>query len=193
MEAVCKGDMIVLLGEITMKDRDKVDATQIARDVCKEVGYNSIDVGLDYQTCDVIETIPKQSQEITDSIRNNKAKKEDLGAGDQGMMFGYATDESGDDSYHPLSHLYANRITAKLSELRKSGEISWLRPDNKSQIAMKYRRVGTTVEPVSVYNVLVSTQHDPDVDQKEIESTIIEKVILKILMTGFNSYRQLSQ
>jgi len=178
MEAVAKGDLIVLLGEISMKEREKVDATQIARDVCKHVGYDSIDVGLDYKTVNIIENIPRQSKEITDAIRDKKEKKEDLGAGDQGMMFGYATDEAGDDSYHPLSHLYANRIVEKLNHLRNSGEVSWLRPDCKSQIVFKYKTDGGFLHPLYVYNVLVSTQHDEGIPIEEIRETIIEKVKL---------------
>uniref|UniRef100_A0A7S3NR92 S-adenosylmethionine synthase n=1 Tax=Euplotes crassus TaxID=5936 RepID=A0A7S3NR92_EUPCR len=181
MEAVMKGDLVVLLGEISMKDREKVDAPQIARDVIKEVGYDCQETGLDYQTCRIVTKIPMQSKEITDAIRDRKAKKEDLGAGDQGMMFGYATDESGDDSFHPLSHLFANRITHKLCELRKSGDIGWLMPDCKSQVCMKYKTEETTVEPVSVHYVIVSTQHKTGIDSKEIEATVIEKVIKPII------------
>mmetsp|Transcript_20663 Transcript_20663/g.18306 ORF Transcript_20663/g.18306 Transcript_20663/m.18306 type:complete len:351 (+) Transcript_20663:155-1207(+) len=181
MEAVAKGDMIVLLGEISMNDREKVDATQIARDVCKDVGYDSIDVGLDYKTCKIIENIPRQSLEITNAIRDNKEKKEDLGAGDQGMMFGYATDEAEDDSYHPLSHLYANRVVAKLNELRKSGEVSWLRPDCKSQVVMKYSKGKDGLKPISVFNVLISTQHDAGIPIEDIRETLIEKAIKPVV------------
>jgi S-adenosylmethionine synthetase len=181
MEAVAKGDLIVLLGEISMQEREKVNATEIAREVCKKVGYDSEDVGLDGATCKIIENIPMQSKEITDAIRDRKAKKEDLGAGDQGMMFGYATDEAGDDSFHPLSHTIASRIVEKLGELRKSGEIEWLRPDCKSQISMKYKKVGGHIEPVSVHNVLVSTQHKPGIKNDEIRETVIEKVIKQVI------------
>lgn len=171
-----KPPTLVLLGEITMKDRDKVNATEIAREVCRDVGYDSVDVGLDYHTMTVLENIPCQSKEITDAIRDKKAKPEDLGAGDQGMMFGYATDEAGDDSYFPLSHTFANKLTQRLAELRKSGEISWLRPDCKSQVTMKYKKEGHLITPVSVHSVLISTQHSPGVSQEEIKETIIEKV-----------------
>lgn len=177
--------MVVLLGEITMKDRHKVDATQIARDVCQQVGYNSNEIGLDYQTMQVIENIPPQSKEITDAIRDKKERSEDLGAGDQGMMFGYATDEAGDDTYHPLSHLFANRITERLSYLRKSGELSWLRPDCKSQLTMKYKKDGNLIEPISVHNVLISTQHDPSVSLEEIQEEIIEKVIKEVIPSKY--------
>jgi len=125
----------------------------------------------------VHEVIPPQSKEITDAIRDKKTKPEELGAGDQGMMFGYATDEAGDDNYHPLSHLYASRIAEKLTQLRKSGEGSWLRPDCKSQITMKYKNEGNKIVPVGVHNVLVSTQHDPGVPADQIKEFVIEKVL----------------
>lgn len=129
LETGTKTDMMVLFGEISMKDRDKVDVEQIARTVCQEVGYDSNEKGLNGLTMDVICNIPPQSKEITDAIRDRKEKPEDLGAGDQGMMFGYATDEAGDSSYHPLTHLYANQIAYQLTQLRKSGAVAWLRPD----------------------------------------------------------------
>jgi S-adenosylmethionine synthetase len=87
----------------------------------------------------IIETIPMQSKEITEAVKQKREDPHNLSAGDQGMMFGYATDEAGDDSYHPISHLLSSRIVEKLTELRKNGEATWLRPDCKSQITMKYK------------------------------------------------------
>mmetsp|Transcript_10771 Transcript_10771/g.12124 ORF Transcript_10771/g.12124 Transcript_10771/m.12124 type:complete len:228 (+) Transcript_10771:326-1009(+) len=129
--------------------------------------------------------IPCQSQEITDAIRNKKEKAEDLGAGDQGMMFGYATDEAGDDSYHPLTHLYASQLAHRLQVLRKSGEIPWLRPDCKTQVTMKYKTEGANITPVSIKNVLISTQHDPDVSMEELRATLKEQVIDVVLPSAY--------
>lgn len=181
MEAATKSGTVMLLGEITMKDRDKIDAEQIARDVVKDVGYDDEEKGINFETMEVICRIPPQSKEITEAILLNKAKKEDLGAGDQGMMFGYATDEAGDDTYHPLTHTLANRLNEKLTEMRKSGEISWLRPDCKTQITMRYRKDGNEIVPLDIYNVLVSTQHDPGIENDEIFETIKEKVIKEVI------------
>ena len=185
MEAAVKCDKMMLLGEITMKQREMVNAEQIARDVCKDVGYDSEEKGLNYQTMEVSEVIPSQSKEITEAIRDSKVKPEDLGAGDQGMMFGYATDEAGDDLYHPLTHTLANKMAEEIAVLRKSGEVWWLRPDCKTQVCMKYKQEGNNITPVSVHNILISTQHEPDVEIDEIRSVLTEKVINKIVPDKF--------
>ena len=116
-----------------MQNRELVDAIQIAKDVWRDVGYDSEEKGLDYNTMEIVTRIPQQSKEITTAVKNTEAK-EDLGAGDQGMMFGYATDEADDESYHPITHLLANKLAQRMCEVRKTGEISWLRPDCKTQV-----------------------------------------------------------
>lgn len=119
----------MLLGEITCKE--KVDYETVARRVCKEIGYTSKDVGLDCNNCDVLVKLESQSPEIAQSVHEKKAD-EDLGAGDQGLMFGYATDEWDQETLFPLSHYLANKITETMAEKRHNGEIPWLRPDCKS-------------------------------------------------------------
>jgi S-adenosylmethionine synthetase len=178
LETATKTGMVVLLGEIRMQNRDKLDLEQIARKVCKEVGFTADEVGLNADTMNVIVNVPDQAEEIAKAVHKDKAE-EDLGAGDQGIMFGYATDEAGDDSYHPLTHLYCNRMAERLAQLRKSGEIAWLRPDCKTQITMEYRKEGTTITPVRVHNILISTQHTPEAE--DVEETIKEKVINEII------------
>ncbi|CAI2369990.1 unnamed protein product [Moneuplotes crassus] len=176
LETATKTGMIVLLGEIRMKDRDKIDLEQIARKVCKEVGFTSEEIGLDCEKCQVIINVPDQSEEIAQAVHIDK--EEDIGAGDQGIMFGYACDDD-EETLHPLTHLYCNRMCEKMAELRRSGELGWLRPDCKSQITMEYKKEGKDYVPVRVHNVLISTQHDPDVEG--LEEAIKEKVIHAVI------------
>lgn len=178
LETATKKGMLVLLGEIRMNDRSKIDLEQIARRVCKEVGFTSEDIGLDADNMQVIINVPDQSQEIAAAVYDGEGKDEDHGAGDQGIMFGYACDDD-PETLHPLTHLYCNQMCEKMAELRKSGEIAWLRPDCKSQITMEYKKVGNNFEPVRVHNVLISTQHDPDAEN--IEETIKEKIIQAVI------------
>lgn len=176
LETATKTGMVVLLGEIRMKDRDKIDLEQIARKVCKEVGFTSEEIGLDAEKCQVIINVPDQSEEIAKAVHVDK--EEDLGAGDQGIMFGYACDDD-EETLHPLTHLYCNKMCEKMAELRRSGELGWLRPDCKSQITMEYKKEGKDYVPVRVHNVLISTQHDPDVEG--LEEAIKEKVIHAVI------------
>ena len=182
LETATKTGMLCLLGEIRMKNRDQLDLEQIARRVCKEVGFTSDEVGLNSETMNVIINVPDQANEIANAVHENK-KEEDLGAGDQGIMFGYATDESDSESLHPLTHLFCNRMAEKLAELRKSGEIAWLRPDCKTQITMEYKKEGNNVVPIRVHNILISTQHTPEAE--DIEETIKEKVINEVIPSKY--------
>ena len=118
--------MLVLLGEMTLKNKELIDLEQIARKVCREVGFTSQEIGLNADTMNVIINVTAQSPEIAHSVHEDK-KEEDLGAGDQGIMFGYATDES--EELFPLTHLYASQLAQRLYDLRISGEVPWLRPD----------------------------------------------------------------
>lgn len=151
-------------GEITTKCY--VDIPSVARNVIKDIGYTDAKYGFDYETCAILTSLDQQSADIALGV--DKA-----GAGDQGMMFGYATKET--PEFMPLPIHLAHQITKKLAEVRKSGEISFLRPDGKSQVSVKY----VDDKPVSVESVVVSTQHDPDVDIKTIEKEVINKVIKK--------------
>jgi S-adenosylmethionine synthetase len=177
IETCTKTGMVILIGEIRMKEREKLDLEQIARKVCREVGFTSEEVGLDADTMQVIINVPDQSQEIAMAVHENK---EDMGAGDQGIMFGYASDAD-HEFLHPLTHLYCNQMCELMAKLRKSGEVKWLRPDCKTQITMEYKRDGQTYVPVRVHNVLISTQHTRDVENDEIKETMIEKVIKEII------------
>jgi S-adenosylmethionine synthetase len=127
----------------------------------------------------VLVNVESQSEEIANAVHKNKAE-EDMGAGDQGLMFGYATDEWDRETLHPYSHYLANQLCEELARARHTGEIAWLRPDCKSQVIVEYKKEGKNIKPVSIYNVLISTQHDPSVTNEEIEKVLTEKVIRKI-------------
>ncbi len=154
--------MALIGGEITTKCY--VDIPSIARDVIKDIGYTDANYGFDYETCAILTSIDQQSPDIAMGVDR-------AGAGDQGMMFGYATKET--PELMPLAIYLAHKLTARLAEARKKGEISFLRPDGKSQVSVRYK----DGKAIAVENVVVSTQHDPDVDQKTIENEIIEKVV----------------
>lgn len=132
MECATKTGLIVLLGE-TGVTKEQVNFEQVARDVCKQVGFDHESKGLNGLTCDVITNIEAQSAEIAEAVHGAETKDEsELGAGDQGLMFGYATDEWDQELLHPASHVFANKICEEMAIARKNGSIAWLRPDCKS-------------------------------------------------------------
>ena len=138
----------------------------------EKLGLTSEDIGLNADTMNVIINVTAQSPEIAHSVHEDKNAK-DLGAGDQVIMFGYATDES--EELFPLTHLYASRMAQRFNDLRTSGEIHWLRPDCKTQITMEYHKDGGHITPKRVHNVVISAQHAPEAE--DIEETLIEKVV----------------
>ena len=167
-----------LLGETNVKG-PRPNYEQIAREVCKEVGYDCDAKGLDFKNMSVLVNVEGQSEEIAASVHLSKSD-DDLGAGDQGLMFGYATDEWDKETLHPYSHYLANLLCEELAKARHSKSIPWLRPDCKSQVIVEYQRDGGKVKPLSIYNILISTQHDGGISNEEITSTITEKIIRKV-------------
>jgi S-adenosylmethionine synthetase len=162
-ETLLTTGLVVVAGEITTKCY--VDIPRIARDTIKDVGYTRAKYGFDYETCGVIAAIDAQSPDIAMGV-------DKLGAGDQGLMFGYACTET--PELMPLPIMLSHRLVMKLSELRRSGAMSFLRPDGKSQVSVRY----ADNKPVSVETVVVSSQHSPDVDNAKLREQIIEQVIV---------------
>merc|ERR1712147_30663 len=180
METATKTGMVVLLGEVSV-DKTKVDFEQVARKVCKEVGFTSEDVGLDADNCQVIVNVHAQDANIAAAVHESKDEN-DMGAGDQGLMFGYATDEWDTEILHPYSHVLANQLCEVMSIKRKNGEIPWLRPDCKSQVIVEYEKLPKgMLKPIRVYNILISTQHSPEVTNEEINNVLTEQVIKKVV------------
>jgi S-adenosylmethionine synthetase len=179
-ESACKSNMIMVFGEIT--SNAKVSYEQIVRQAIKNVGYDSIEKGCDYKNCTVMIAIEQQSVEIAESVHVNK-KEEDVGAGDQGLMIGYACDETAE--LMPLSHHLALKICERLNELRNKGTLSWLRPDAKSQVTVEYKLEGKNIVPVRVHTVLVSTQHAPEISQEEITAQVKEHIIHPVIPSKF--------
>uniref|UniRef100_M4F5F5 methionine adenosyltransferase n=1 Tax=Brassica campestris TaxID=3711 RepID=M4F5F5_BRACM len=164
-ETCTKTNMVMVFGEITTKAT--VDYEKIVRDTCRSIGFISDDVGLDADKCKVLVNIEQQSPDIAQGVHGHFTKRpEDIGAGDQGHMFGYATDET--PELMPLSHVLATKIGAKLTEVRKNGTCRWLRPDGKTQVTVEYYNDNGAMVPVRVHTVLISTQHDETVTNDEI-------------------------
>lgn len=168
-ETLVTTGMAMIAGEITTKAI--VNYQQVIRDVINEVGYTDDQMGICGDTCAVLVSIDSQSPDIAQGVDSDEAKGKEIGAGDQGLMFGYACRDT--EELMPMPIALAHRIINRLTEARKSGEVDWLRPDSKSQVTVEY--AGQT--PIRVDTVVVSTQHGPDVDQATIEDFVREKVV----------------
>ena len=170
-----KSGMVLLVGEITTKAR--INYEQVVRDTIKEVGYDNGSKGFDYKTCNVIVAIEEQSQDIAQCVDSDNM--EDLGAGDQGIVFGYATNET--DEMISLSHLLALKLTAKLTSVRKEGELTWLRPDAKAQVTFEYNTENGVLIPVRLHTIVISTQHDEVVTKKQIHADLMKHVVTPVV------------
>eukprot|EP00330_Aristerostoma_sp_ATCC50986_P007262 CAMPEP_0114586010 /NCGR_PEP_ID=MMETSP0125-20121206/9368_1 /TAXON_ID=485358 ORGANISM="Aristerostoma sp., Strain ATCC 50986" /NCGR_SAMPLE_ID=MMETSP0125 /ASSEMBLY_ACC=CAM_ASM_000245 /LENGTH=396 /DNA_ID=CAMNT_0001781289 /DNA_START=61 /DNA_END=1251 /DNA_ORIENTATION=+ len=179
-ESACKNNMFMVFGEITTNAQ--VNYEQIVRSSLKEIGYDNIEKGADFKNATILVNVDTQAQEIADAVHTNK-KEEDIGAGDQGLMIGYACDET--PQLMPLSHELALRLCQKLYELRNNGTLSWLRPDAKTQVTVEYKTDGKLITPVRVHTVLISAQHSPSVTQEEIASQLKEHVIKQVIPSKF--------
>ncbi|MFN3234839.1 MAG: methionine adenosyltransferase [Gammaproteobacteria bacterium] len=169
-ETLVKTGMVLVAGEITTTGW--VDIEQIARNTIKEIGYNHSDMGFDWESCAVLSAIGKQSPDIAQGV--DESSEHEQGAGDQGLMFGYASNET--DVLMPAPITYAHRLVHRQAELRKNKILTWLRPDAKSQVTMRY----VDDKPVSVDTVVLSTQHDPDIAQASLVEAVIEEIIKPI-------------
>ena len=172
-ETATTTNLVVLLGEITTSA--KVDYEKIARETIVEIGYNNDDLGLDGNNCEIKIALGTQSPDIKagvdTSLESRKGASEKIGAGDQGMMIGYASNESED--YMPLPISISHSITRKMAELRKNNNLDWIRPDGKSQITFEYDANG---KPIRINTVVISTQHNPNISQEDIKNELMEKV-----------------
>jgi len=170
-ETLVKTGMVILAGEVTTEAW--VDAEAVVRQTIKEIGYNSSEMGFDWESCAVLSAIGKQSPDIAMGV--DESENHEQGAGDQGMMFGYASNET--DVLMPAPITYAHRLVRRQAELRKNGMMPWLRPDAKSQVTIRYD--GAT--PVGVDAVVLSTQHNPEVNHKNLTEAVIEEIIKPVL------------
>ncbi len=172
-ETLVKDNLVVLAGEITTGARVNFD--EVARRTIKRIGYSDPGIGFDTHTCTVIVAYGEQSQNIAQGVDEGKGLDLEQGAGDQGLMFGYACDET--PQLMPLPIYLAHRLVERQSELRRDGRLSWLRPDAKSQVTIKYM----DNKPDSIETVVLSTQHQPGLTHKQIEEAVIEQIIKPVL------------
>jgi len=170
-ETMIKTGVAIVAGEITTEAW--VDLDEVVRNVIRDIGYTSSDVGFDGSTCAVMSLIGKQSSDIAQGV--DRVTREEQGAGDQGMMFGYATNET--EVLMPAAITYAHRLVQRQSEIRKAGVLSWLRPDAKSQVTLRYEND----KVVAIDAVVLSTQHDPDIEYEKLSEAVMENIIKPVL------------
>ena len=171
VETLVKTGMVIIAGEL--RTSTYVDLEDIVRDIILDIGYGSSEVGFDGASCAVLNAIGKQSSDIAMGV--DEAENKDLGAGDQGLMFGYATNET--ETLMPAPIYYAHRLVERQAYLRKNNVLSWLRPDAKSQVTLRFENQ----KPVAVEAVVLSTQHDPDISQGDIREAVMEEIIKHVL------------
>ncbi|SEM75884.1 methionine adenosyltransferase [Nitrosomonas marina] len=172
-ETLCSTGLIVLSGEITTNAT--IDYNVIARETVRNIGYTSSDIGFDSTTCAVLTAFNKQSPDIAQGVNRTKEEEMDQGAGDQGLMFGYACDET--PQQMPMPIYYAHRLVERQSVLRKNGKLSWLRPDAKSQVSVRYENG----KPKYIETVVISTQHSPDISHDVLTEAVVEEIIKPVL------------
>ncbi len=172
-ETLCNTGLVVLAGEIT--SQATVDYIQVARQTLKEIGYDNTDFGIDYKGCAVLVAYDKQSPDIAQGVDKAQDDNLDQGAGDQGLMFGYACNET--PSLMPAAIHIAHRMVERQSMLRRDGRLAWLRPDAKSQVTLRY----VNGHPESIQTVVLSTQHSPDISLEQLREAVVEEIIKPVL------------
>ncbi len=176
-ETLVSTGLVVISGEITTSAH--INYREIAQDTVRRIGYDNSDIGFDYKSCAILTAINRQSPDIAQGVNEGEGIDLDQGAGDQGLMFGYACRET--PTLMPFPIFYAHRIMQRQADLRRDGRLPWLRPDAKSQLTVRY----VDGKPVAIDTVVVSTQHDADVTHKQIEEAVIEEIIKPVLPAEF--------
>ena len=173
-ETLVTTGLAMVAGEITTDCY--VDIPEVVRSTIKDIGYNSSNMGFDWQTCSVVTSIDQQSADIAQGVDEGAGLYKEQGAGDQGIMFGFATNET--PELMPMPIIYAHKLTKRLAQVRKNGALDFLRPDGKSQVTIEYMNGG---QPKRVDTIVVSTQHSPDVSYGDLKTAIIKEVIQKVI------------
>ncbi|KAF8136460.1 S-adenosylmethionine synthetase [Boletus edulis] len=174
-ETATKTGMIMVFGEITTKAQ--IDYQKVIRDTIRQIGYDDSSKGFDYKTCNILVAIEQQSPDIAQGLDHGAL--ESHGAGDQGIMFGYATDET--EEYMPLTIMLAHKLNAAMAIARRSGKLSWLRPDSKTQVTIEYKNDGGAMVPLRVDTIVISVQHADEISTDDLRREILNKIIKAVI------------